>query len=287
MEMLFMSEVALYNGMTENELLAAMGVQQESQESTGNLLPLLKVNYQEEDDNGNELKKGLFALTLPEGTVYGKDVRVRVYADYMQYLDYDPVQEAVVNKTIIHRIGDEPIDEQGTVRCGKPVSKQLREMDEETQQKFKSIACFRYLYATVTIADAQTAEGDSVDVSEVPCLFRVKGASFLAFNTVVEAAKSQRLKFTQIESAVKAVRQKKGSVTYFVIEFEPDLSNVREINSDDLTLMSKILETVNAENKRIIDKHNNALRAKQTDAEDENVVAEVEGYLDADFEEAS
>ena len=285
-----MSEVALYNGMNENELLAAMGMQpqqSDEQESTGNLLPILKVNYQEEDDEGNELKKGAFALTLPTGTVYGKDVRVRVYADYMQYLNYDPVQEAVVNKTIIHRVGDEAIDEQGGVRCGKPTSKDLREMDEETQQKWRSVTCFRYLYSTVTIADATLADGTKAEVKDVPCLFRMKTGSFMAFNSVLEATKSQRLKFTQVESVVKTVRKKRGSVNYFVIEIHPDMSNIREITGEDFAFMSKILETVNGENKRIIAKHNNALRAKQTDADDEKVVAEVEDYLDADFVEAS
>jgi len=37
------------------------GGQASSQEQT-DLLPLLRTNYQEEDDDGNELKKGTFVL---------------------------------------------------------------------------------------------------------------------------------------------------------------------------------------------------------------------------------
>ena len=39
-----MSEVALYNGLTPDQLMAAMGAPSE-QEATGNRLPILKVNY--------------------------------------------------------------------------------------------------------------------------------------------------------------------------------------------------------------------------------------------------
>lgn len=282
-----MSEVALYNGMTPDQLMAAMGVQ-EQQQSTGNRLPLLKVNYQDEDDQGNELKKGIFTLAMPNETVYGKDVTIRVFADYMQYLDYDPEEQAVMNKTIIHRVGDEPIDETGGIRCGKPTSKELRDADPDTKAKYKNITCFRYLYAKITMADAQTGAGDAVEIVDVPVLLRLKGASFLSFsNDVIEPCRNQKIKFMQIESKLTTTRQKNGSVTYFITGFEPDFSNITEISTDDLQFMSKVLETVNAENKQIIEKHNAALYGKQADAQDSEVVAEVEGYLDADFEEAS
>jgi hypothetical protein len=281
-----MSEVALYNGMTPDQLMAAMGVQE--QQSTGNRLPLLKVNYQDEDDQGNELKKGIFALAMPNETVYGKDVTIRVFADYMQYLDYDPEEQAVMNKTIIHRVGDEPIDETGGIRCGKPTSKELRDADPDTKAKYKNITCFRYLYAKITMADAQTGAGDAVEIVDQPVLLRLKGASFLSFsNDVIEPCKNQKIKFMQVESKLATTRQKNGSVTYFITGFEPDFSNITEISTDDLQFMSKVLETVNAENKQIIEKHNSALYGKQSDSADSDVVSEVEGYLDADFEEAS
>jgi len=281
-----MSDVALYNGMTPDQLMAAMGVQE--QQSTGNRLPLLKVNYQDEDDQGNELKKGIFALAMPNETVYGKDVTIRVFADYMQYLDYDPDEQAVMNKTIIHRVGDEPIDETGGIRCGKPTSKELRDADPDTKAKYKNITCFRYLYAKVTMADAQTGAGDAVEIVDQPVLLRLKGASFLSFsNDVIEPCKNQKIKFMQVESKLATTRQKNGSVTYFITGFEPDFSNITEISTDDLQFMSKVLETVNAENKQIIEKHNSALYGKQSDSADSDVVSEVEGYLDADFEEAS
>lgn len=279
-----MSEVALYNGLTPDQLMAAMGAGEASQqEATGNRLPILKVNYHEEDDEGNELKKGVFALTLPSGNVYGKDVQVRVFADYMQYLDFDPNENAVVNKTIIHRVGDEPIDETGTLRCGKPTSKELREMDSDAKLKYKDINCFRYLYSTVSISDAKDSAGNAVEVKDEPCLLRVKGASFLAFTQdVLEPCKSMKLKFMQVASKLTTSRQKNGSLVYFTVNFEPDFSNKMEISTDDLQFMSKILDTVNAENKGVMQKYDAALYGKQSDAEDAKAISEVEEYLEID-----
>lgn len=281
------NEVATYNGMTPQQLMEAMGVQVNNQQQTGNRMPLLKINYSEEDDSGNELKKGYFELRTEDGPVYAKDATIRVFADYMQYLDYDPDQNAVVNKTIIHRIGDEPIDELGGIRCGKPTSKDLRELPEEDRLKYKDVTCFRYLYATVTM-DAETATGDKVEVKDAPCLFRLKGASFLAFSEqVIEPCRAQKLQFNQVTSTLTTKRQKKGSVTYFVIEFSPDFSNIMEISTDDLHFMTKILDTVNAENKQIMQKYNDALYGKQRDVRDERLVEEVEDILEADFDETA
>jgi hypothetical protein len=280
------NEVATYNGLTPDQLLAALGVQQEVQ--TGNRLPLLKVNYSDEDESGNELRKGVWALQLPEETVYGKDVTIRVFADYLQYMDYDPEQNSTVNRTIIHRVGDEPIDETGTLRCGKPTSKELRELSEDERAKYKDITCFRYLFSKVTIADAKTATGESVDVVDVPCLLRVKGASFLSFSEqVIEPCRNHKIKFVQVTSKLNTERHKKGSVTYFTIHFDPDFSNIQEISTDDLEFMSKVLDTVNAENKQVMQKYNDALSNKQHDVRDVELASEVEGYLEADFDEAS
>jgi hypothetical protein len=282
MEKLFMSEVALYNGMTPEQLLAAMGAG-EPQEATGNRLPLLKVNYQDEDDEGNTLKKGSIVLALPSGNVYGTSVKIRVFGDYMQYMDYDAADNAVVNKTIIHRAGDEAIDETGGVRCGKPASKDLRDMDDEVKAKYKSISCFRYLFGKVTMEDGKTASGEATEVVEVPCLFRLKGMSFMSFSQdVIEPSRNQKLKFQQVTSAIKTTRHKNGSVTYFTVGFEPDFSNITDISTDDLQFMSNVLDTVNAENKQVIAKHNSALYGKQADVRDEKIVSEVEDYLEID-----
>jgi hypothetical protein len=281
------NDVAMYNGMTEAQLLVAMGVAPEIQ-SSGNRFPLLKINYEDEDAEGNTLRKGTFSYPTEQGTVYCKSAKLRAFADYLQYLDYDPEQNSVVNKTIIHRPGDEPIDEKGGIRCGKPASKALREMDDDQKKLYKNITCFRYLFGKVTLVDAKTSDGTSVTVEDAPCLFRIKGASFLTFSDqVLEPCRNQKVKFPQVVNDLNTERHKKGTVTYFTASFTPDFSNILQLQVHDMEFMSMILDIVNAENTQVIAKYNEALRNKQTSTHDSAIVDEVESYLDADFEEVS
>jgi hypothetical protein len=131
--------------------------------------------------------------------------------------------------------------------------------------------------------DGKTASGEATEVVEVPCLFRLKGMSFMSFSQdVIEPSRNQKLKFQQVTSAIKTTRHKNGSVTYFTVNFEPDFSNITDISTSDLQFMSNVLDTVNAENKQVIAKHNSALYGKQADVRDEKIVAEVEDYLEID-----
>ena len=271
-----MSNVQVYNEMNANQLMAMMGGGQQQQEETTNLLPLLKINYQDEDDEGNTLKKGDFVLGNGEDAVYAKEAKVRVFGDFMQYLHWDAESESVVNRSIIHRMGDEPIDEKGTVRCGRPAGKDYHALSDDAKKKYQGITCFRYLYGVVTM-EGQTADGTKKTVESTPCLFRTKGTSFLNFTKeVIEGCNSKSLAFQQVESVLTTQRHKKGSVTYFTPHFAPDFANVLEITEDDSEVMRDILETIKMVNDDIRTKHDEALKSKQAD---EKVIEAVDAEL--------
>jgi hypothetical protein len=140
----------------------------------------------------------------------------------------------------------------------------------------------------VTLVDAKTSDGTSVTVEDAPCLFRIKGASFLTFSDqVLEPCRNQKVKFPQVVNDLNTERHKKGTVTYFTASFTPDFSNILQLQVHDMEFMSMILDIVNAENTQVIAKYNEALRNKQTSTHDSAIVDEVESYLDADFEEVS
>ena len=284
-----MSEVATYNGMTTEQLMSAMGGYHEGSASgAGNKdrMPILKVNYHDSDDDGNALKKGDFLLTTPDGNAYGKDVTLRVYGDWMQYMQFS--DSGLVNKTIVHRVGDIPIDRSGGIRCGKPASKDFNAMMDEEKARFADIKCYRHLYATVTIADAKNSVGDSVEVQDVPCLLSLKGLSFMPFSTdVLEPCRAQRLAFQQVYCKPSTTQRKKGSVTFFTVSFEPDFSKIMTMDTSAYNLMAKFLEVVNLENKQVIKSHNEALYERQEESNDSEVVSEVQDYLDADFKESA
>tara|TARA_R110000772_G_scaffold88703_1_gene184122 strand:+ start:197 stop:1045 length:849 start_codon:yes stop_codon:yes gene_type:complete len=282
-----MNEVATYSGMSPEQLMAAMGgATDNSSLSDGNRLPILKVNYHDSDDDGNKLEKGNFLLQLPSGNAYGKDVTLRVYGDHMQYKQFD--DSGLVNKTIIHTMKDTPIDQNGGVRCGKPTGKEMALLGPEEKAKFSDIKNYRHLYATVSIADATNSSGETVEVKDIPCLFPLKGMSFIPFSRdVIDPCQTQRLTFQQVNCKPLTKSHKKGSVTYYTVSFVPDFANTMTLDTKDWELMAKFLDTVNAENKQILESHNKALYAKQANTNDSSMVSEVEGYLDADFAESA
>ena len=263
-----MSNVQVYNDMSANQLMAMMGGgNTQNTEEVSSLLPLLKINYQEEDSDGNELKKGLFVLgNTPDTAVYAKEVTFRVFGDFMQYLHWDADKEEVVNRTIIHRGGDEPIDEKGTVRCGRPAGKEFHALSDEAKKKYQGITCFRYLYGVVTMSGT-TATGETKELVKQPCLFRTKGSSFLNFSKeVIEGCNAKSIMFQQVESLMSTQRHKKGSVTYFTPHFTPDFSNILEISESDAEVMRNILETIKVVNDDIRNKHDESLRNRQGDS---------------------
>ena len=280
-----MSNLATVNEMNANELMTLMGGQQSQaqQSSDNNLLPILRINYQEEDDNGNELKKGTFTIQGGDNNIYAKEASFRALGDYMQYLHYSQAEEAVVNRSIVHRMGDEPIDEKGTIRCGRPTSKELMEMSADDKAKFKEITCFRYIYGLVSMKGT-TAEGDPAEVTNVPVLFRMKGTSFMNFSReVIEPCNAKSLQFQQVPTTLTSKRHKNGSVIYFTAHFAPDFANVVEISPEDMEVMRSILTTIKNTNDQVTEKYKESLRSSQSDANDAKLVDAVDGeYTEVD-----
>lgn len=273
-----MNNQVAVNDMNATQLMAMMGGAQNQQQSNAdsNLLPILRINYQEEDDDGNELKKGTFTLQGGDNSIYAKEASFRALGDYMQYLHYSQEEEAVVNRSIIHRIGDEPIDEKGTVRCGRPIGKELQQMPADEKAKFKEITCFRYIYGLVTMTGT-AADGSPASVENMPVLFRMKGTSFMNFTReVIEPSNAKNLQFQQVPTTLTTKRHKNGSVIYFTAHFSPDFANTVEISPEDMEAMRKILTMIKQNNDQVKEKYNEALRAKQDDATDEKLVEAVD-----------
>lgn len=286
-----MSNVQVYEGMNQNQLLAMMGSTggaTQQQEDTG-LLPLLKINYDEEDVNGNDIKKGLFVINGgTENAIFAKELKIRVLGDFMQYMDYDAEKEEVVNRSIIHRMGDEPIDANGTIRCGRPVGKELHAMSDDKKQAFASITCFRLLYGLISM-EGTDVNGETKSIVELPCLFRTKGSSFMNFtNEVIEGCKAKGVEFQNVECMLSTQRHKKGSVTYFTGHFEPDFQNIKQLSEDDITAMKQILTMIKDHNDGIRESYDEALRSKQqqnaSDAVDDSLAAEFEEVVDDELD---
>lgn len=276
-----MSELMVVSSAEERQLALSLGAAPDADTQGGGVrIPLLKINLDDEDDNGKELPKGQFYLTGQDEAVYAKNVKIRPLAEMFQYSEYDPANNKLANRTIIApSLREELIDEKGTVRCGKPLGKVLKE-NPELAEKYKNITCFRLVYCLVSY-DGKTAGGTETKVENAPALLRLKGSNFSPFDDEVRKRIPRGQNLWNYWVSVNATRKKNGSVVYYVLGFEPDLGSPVAVDGSTLETIKIIRDLINKDNETIRSKHMAALRNRNstTDAED------VMDYIDNSFNE--
>lgn len=256
-----MNDLVTIDASQERQLAAMLGL---APEGKSDLMPLVKINLEDEDDQGNPLPKGKFMVTGQDETVYAEKIRIRPLSQFFQWVHYDPDQNKSVNKTlIIPRLNVEARDEKGGVRCGKPPSKVLKENPEQAKL-YKNITCFRLVHCLVSY-EGKTASGEAMTVENVPALLRLKGANFSAFEDEVldKLPKGKKLYDYWVE--MSATKKKNGSVTYYVYNYAVDLGSPAPLDQITYDTMLHIVDMVKAENEKINAKYEAAVRGKSVD----------------------
>ena len=251
-----MSELVTIDASKERALAAALGL---ATEQRTELLPLLKINLEDEDDEGNTLPRGKFMVTGQDKTVYADKVRIRPLSQMFQWLHYDPSENRVANKTIIvPRLNYEARDQKGGLKCGKPASKVLK-ADPELAKKYKDITCFRLVHCLVSY-EGVDAQGKKATVENVPALLRLKGANFSAFEEEVVDKLPKGKKLYDYWVELSATKKKNGSVVYYVYSYEVDLGNPAPLDQLTYDTMLHIVDMIKEENAKINAKYEAAVR---------------------------
>lgn len=257
-----MSELITIDANKERAIAALLGLGTAQERE---FLPMLKINLEDEDDEGNPLPKGKFIVTGQDETVYADKVRIRPLSQMFQWVHYDPEQNKAVNKTlIIPRLNMEARDEKGGVRCGKPASKVLKENPELAKQ-YKNITCFRLVHCLVSY-EGKTAAGKAATVENVPALLRLKGANFSSFEDEVVDRLPKGKKLYDFWVDMSATKKKNGSVTYYVFNYAVDLGNPVPLDQLTYDTMLHIVEMIKAENDKINEKYLSAARNRTADS---------------------
>jgi len=282
-----MSELAVIDKAAELELARMLGTSDTTENN--NLLPRVKYCMDRKDDQGRNL--GDFYMNLyiegQEDPVYAETISIRVLSQKFQWVEYDPENENTRNKTIlVNRLQDEARDRLGSTRCGKPISKVLREMPEAEQKKFENIKCQRQIRCLVSYT-GHTAGGDEITIENQPALFILKGANFMGFEDEVIKKMPRSKKFYEFNITVTFEEKKNGQVYYPVWHFEPDFVNLVTLDQDTLDTMRVMAEQIDQENKEIDRAYQNALRKRNftddtADAIDAVSVASLESDLEDD-----
>lgn len=274
-----MSELAVINKAEMNELSAILGT---SDRPTTDRLPQLKVNTKRKDAQGNKIEQGKFMLTELDEPVYADHVWVRVLSQLFQWIHYDPEENKVVNKTLlIPNFRHEARDMKGTIRCGKPASKVLKEMSKEEQKKYVDIKCFRQLRVLVTMT-GKTASGEEVTIENQPAIILLKGSNFNPFEDEYIKSLPKGKDFHDFWCKVTAEELENGSVVYYVMHFEGDFKEPVSLDQQTYDTMIHFAKLVKQENDRVESAHQGALR---NGAEVDDALEAIEGDLSDDFDD--
>jgi hypothetical protein len=279
-----MGDLAVSNAAEMAKLNAILGLNDApiggGDRAPSNRLPELKINYQRKDKEGRSIKDkiGMFYVKGLEKEVYAEEVKIRVLSQVFQWIDFDEEEMKPRNRTImIPRFSMEPIDELGTIRCGKPTSKQMADWGKEEKAKFSTINLFRQLRGLVSYKGV-TAEGEEVVIENQPMILMNKRGNYMTFEDQVIKKISGR-DFKDFWVTVKSIEQEMGSVVYYTFDYEPDLLNPVPLDDDTYQTMLRFAEMISSDNDRIKQKYNASLGGI------DSIDLEAMNALDADLED--
>ena len=254
----------------------------------GPSINLLKINRDNEDDNGRSIPAGSFFVNLPEGTVYAKTIKFQLFMQRYQYMHYDAEANEMVSKSILAKNlypQTEIPDTIGTMRCGSVPAAQRDSLSAEQALKQKDIKCFRMLYGKVTFNDAVDADGKSVEVADLPVLWRARGSNFMPISKPLDALSAQKKPFIFFNLNASLNRQKNGGLVYYV----SDLSigdGPLDFTEDDQGLLKFFDENITSENKQIMADHDKALRMSGDVIDADSLDASIDDALNDDLPES-
>lgn len=221
---------------------------------SGSLLPVLRVNYDDEDEDGNTLPRGSWVLTPEDGgpAIYSKDVIIRPLWVTFQYNHYDADKAQMVS-TSVHFNGwnDDIIDSVGTHRCGKLSRKEIEKLPPERQEQQRKIKLAKVIYGVADIAGVDK-EGNKSAAKAVPCVFYARGTHFMPMAEFLDKLESKGTFMGSVNIKVGLKREKNQGVTYW--EAVPSEKSSVVVTRDDLELIKKFSDTTAAETAEVTKK---------------------------------
>ncbi len=250
-------------------------------------LPQLKVNYLDEIElNGKKhdttSKLGHFVVYIDDTPVFAKNVTFRPLLQTYQYINYDDDKKQVVCRSVLFNdFSDEARDEQGTLRCGKPPSKVLKD-NKELKKQYENINLYRSVDGLLDI-DGEDVEGNKVSHKGVVVTFRGKGVNFTPFNEeyLQTLPKGSIIWDYALKLGVtKHKNDPKSAASYYVIHFEADFANKLPFTAQEFEIAKDLKRRIDETNKEIDKLYFKALNRDKLNAE----LDEAAGSLDLDDE---
>ena len=272
------------------------------QSSSRIIMDELKINYDTEDDNDNTLTPGdMFIKEAGKGNTdhfYTKNVTFRPLWQVHQYSIYDPQENKVTCKSVmLDNFKQEAKDTQGTLRCGKPSSREMKDFTKEQREKYKNIKNTRQLRGLLTCT-ATNVHGETKEYENFPILIKLNGQNnyqvdennrlFAPFETQFLNHISRGSSMYNYNIGVTTQRRKNAlKKSYYVYNYAPDFANPLAVDKDVYDSIMMIKDIIQSENDYVEGEYYKAIKAQSYDAEATETLDRMHSSLDADYEDVA
>lgn len=224
----------------------------QTEDRTGNMLPTLRVNYDDEDDDNNSLPRGQWSCYTSSGKrIFAKEVSLRIFLTKYQYNHYDQdASEMVSTSVYFSKFGDQAPDTAGGYKCNKVTKKQLKELSEAEQAVQKQIKCSRVCFGLLT-AEGVDQLGEKVSVTDEPVIFYARGTHYMPMSDYIKKTSNAEGWLGGVVTNLSLKKEKNGSVTYWIVV--PSMVKTIKPSEEDLAMLRQFYDTVEAENKSIVE----------------------------------
>ena len=257
------SIVSAMNSEDINEIMKVTGQGTTSSEKVG--LPRLSINYDQETDDGTNLKRGDWKMYLDGRFIYASEVILRTLMRTFEYSMWDAEANEgkggfsckSMQKT---SFGGSFPDTDGGDKCGRLSRDEENALDKDDPRYLTSraVVCNQVMYGHITGAFRE-ADGTPVDVVNEPVVAYFKRSGFKPIADFVSSLGPKNKLMVLTEMKLTTSKQKKGSVTYWT-PVPSEGNTVKSLTDKDKELMANFADTIKAHNDSVMGEHREAVK---------------------------
>ena len=257
---------SLVSAMSSDDLDEIMKVTGQGTASSDKVgLPRLSINYDQETDDGVNLKRGDWKMYLGGRFIYASEVTLRTLLRTFEYSLWDAEANEgkggfsckSMQKT---SFGGSFPDTEGGDKCGR-LSRDEEDAlakDDPIYLLSRSVVCNQVMYGHISGAFHE-ADGTPVDLVNEPVIAYFKRSGFKPIADYIGSLAKKNKLMVLTEMKLTTSKQKKGSVTYWV-PVPSDAGVVKSLSEDDKSLMSNFVDTIKAHNENVMSQHREAVK---------------------------
>ncbi len=280
-----MNDLTLTSSSSFEDIAKIIG-QDESSGSSTPAIYYLKINRDHEDDSGRSIPAGSWTTELDGNkVVYAKEIDFQVFAQRYQYLHYDAEANEMVSRSVFANNlypQTEIPDTVGTFRCGSVPASQREGLPADKALLQKNIKCFRMLFGKVTFVDGVDSDGNSIEVKDVPVLWRARGSNFMPISVPIDSLSAQKKPFIFYKLRGSLEKKKNGGLVYYVGGFKVNDGPV-DFTDEDQGTLAFFMDYISSENKKVMALYDETLRKQGKVVDQDPVNISVDDALNDDL----